>query len=97
MTKVVPRYIIVPSTDFEAKLIEEVYSSGDDVPVRSLALMYCFLMIGAVADADKKLDMRQVERYQLYARVALCEGSIIYEPDMNVLRSLVRMVLDESF
>ena len=90
----VTRYIITPSKDFEAKLIDEVYSSGDEVSVRSLALIYCFLMVGAVADADKKLDMRQVERYQLYARVALCEGSIIYEPDMNVVRSLVRTALD---
>lgn len=84
------RFRIIPSEAFDAKLIEEVYAtSADEVSIRRLALLFSFLAVGSFADADQMPHTKEAECYHLHAKLALCEGSIISDPDVTVVQCLV--------
>jgi hypothetical protein len=69
----------------------------EDVRSRKLGLLLMILSIGSFVDLSPGNHSAQGEAYQHLARAALCEKSILEEPDFDLLHTLasISFVLSE--
>ena len=56
---------------------------------RRLALLLMYLSIGSLVDQTRPLGSLNGEAYHHLARAAVCEISLMEEPDFDVLHALV--------